>query len=105
MIQRTIGLCIIALGLLSMLLAGCTAQYKSHCTVNVAVTLDEPNDADAECKTWPDLTDDEGNPITYKDRVLGCADQDAKKVIVQDRDSVIAHEIRHIWEWFCRRKS
>lgn len=90
-----------------MLLAlnACAAPQRKPCNIKAEISLVGPSDANTNCHAMGIDDDDNGYPIKTNDTLLGCAymvNVNDNFLIVQDRADVMAHELRHLFERYCR---
>lgn len=81
---------------------GCATPYKTPCYVSVGVTLANGEEVNDICRSWGIVKDDNGVMIKSSQNILGCADAHDRRIVVRNIDSVIGHEMRHLWDKWCQ---
>lgn len=82
----------------ALLSVTCGPRYKTPCTFNAVITIDDRAGVEEACK---DAVMDDGWPVPPGRFINGCASRDGR-IHTLDRETTIAHEVRHLRDWYCK---
>ena len=82
-----------------------STRYSKPCRVVVELVLAAPDEIQLECMK-PGQISDEGRVMGYGDPIGGCVKfykSHMPEVFVPNESDIIAHELRHVWDRYCKK--
>ena len=88
-------------------MAGCfsVVRYDKPCRVVVELVLAAPDQIQLECMRQGQISDN-GRVMGYGDPIGGCVKfykSYMPEVLVPNDSDIIAHEMRHVWDRYCKK--